>query len=438
MVFPLLLLGAALAGMAGVGAVRSGHDPTMEYAKKSHPEMFPDTNTNTWYDHQNIRPQAPMVNEADAMRSFRQGEHDFTNRNDMRAGGQFPSLAEIMAQLERLQNPGSYMTDPANIAKQARAAADAQYNPLIAGLRIQKSQSEARGQRNKEELGRMFSSLGTSLEADIPGMQQQFQQTKDATAKEYQNLQSNITGQYAQTQADQEALLKRLGIEAAGAETLPQQQRDKDFFVNTAATQGQTMQSAIGQEERGATEWTRKGGQQARIEGTQRQADLMNAIMEMAQTYDSQIGSNEAARESAYQSNLGQLNTQAQSQATDSAQNAFNNYLKSISLARDLRNDERSLTSQAPTAVKSIADVANRSLGLGLDQAGAQRVQNVFSTTLQSNPLVRSGVDPNNNNVPYSDQAMAAMMMEQGRNQGLSQSELNALYTAALEFFGKR
>lgn len=340
---------------------------------------------------------------------------------------------DILSQLEALQDPSRYMSDPGSLAQQAMAAADAQYNPIIAQLEAAMGSAQSRGQRNKTEIGNMFSALSTNLQGDVPGIQQQYAEDKAQSQQGFDQLQQQIHSQYDQSAAEQEAMMKRLNIEAAAPDVLPEQQRDEDYFSQLAARDATIEQSALGKEERGAVNFTQQGSQIARTEGTQRQADLMSQLAELLNQYQGQIGSQKAAKQSAYMSNLLGLQSDQQSSAVESAQRDFENYMKMIQLGRDLKKDE---TGKSAGAVKSPADVAGRALGMGLDQSNAQRVQDVFMSAIGSDAQILSGISTFGQAVPK--EALAQRVMEAGRRNGLSSKELNALQTIALEYFGRR
>lgn len=348
-----------------------------------------------------------------------------------------PSTADIMARLEALQNPSRYLMDDRALLAQARAAASAQYDPVISQLRSQMGSTESRGQRQRAELGSMFGQLSSSLEADIPKITENYARTKQETKGEYDQLQQSIEGQYRESQAEQEEMLKRLNIEAAAPDMLPQQQRDKDYFTSLAMKEGQTAQTALGMEERGNTEYTRRGSEVARVEGTQRQSDLQLQINDILQALQGQIGSNEAAKSQAISAGHLSLQSQNQKSAQDTAQRDFDNYLKSISLGRDLYKDQLQGMGKPVTSVSSPADVGGRALTMGLPQPDAQRLQDIFMSSIGSDPRILAGLNTETGSA-LSKEQLAAYIVEQGRSQGLSQSQLNALQTIALEYFGRQ
>lgn len=381
----------------------------------------------------NIQPSIDS-NFYDEGTRFREAR-DQANRLNNPSG--MPSTADIMARLEALQNPSRYMMDDRALLAQARAAASAQYDPVISQLRSQMGSTETRGARQRAELGSMFGQLSSSLEADIPKITENYARTKQETGDEYAQLQQSIEGQYRDSQAEQEAMLKRLNIEAAAPDILPEQQRDRDYFKTLAAKEGQTAQTALGMEERGNTEYTRRGSEVARVEGTQRQSDLQVQINDILQALQGQIGSNEAAKSQAISAGLLSLQGQSQKSAQDAAQRDFDNYLKSISLGRDLYKDSLLGMNKPVTSVSSPADVGGRALSMGLPQQSAQQLQDIFMSSIGSDPRILAGLNTETGTA-LSKEQLAAYIVEQGRTQGLSQSQLNALQTIALEYFGRQ
>lgn len=321
------------------------------------------------------------------------------------------------------------------IERQAVSSASAQYDPVISGLRGQASNAQARAGRFDQQLNSMYTSLAGSLREDIPRVEQNFAETKKDTASEYQQLQNTITNRYAETQKEQEEMYKRLNIQAAAPEVLGEQMRDRDFFVNNAGQQGQTMQSALGMEERGATEFSRRGSQIAEMTGTERRADLGAQLQEMLAAIDSEIGQQEAAKAAAIANARGELSSQFTKTAMDRAQRDFDNYIRMTNVGRDLRSDELKLGGMV-TKVNSPADVAGRALGLGLNNYAAQRLQNTFMSSVGTDDLIMGGLNPESG-TPATKEALARQIVERGRQQGLSQAELNALQVIALEYFGR-
>lgn len=346
-------------------------------------------------------------------------------------GQQGTSTADILARLQELQDSSRYY-DPYGLDEEARSAANAQYDPIISGLRSQMSAAQTRGDRNKQELGNMFNSLSSGLAAQLPQIEQRFTAGKQDTASQYGALKDKIANTYAETQASQEALYKRLGIEAAADDVLPNQARDQAYFTSVADTQNQTAQTALSQEQTGATEFTRKSSDIARAEGVNQQSNLMANLEELLSSLQGQISANEAAKTQSYTSNLGSLRRESMDSAQKNSQRDVDNYLQMIRLGREL-----SPSSTAGTkAVASPADVGARAINLGLPQRSAQNIQSVFMSALGNDSTILAGIDPTFGQ-SLSKEALASRVVEAGRAQNLSQQELNILQTLALEYFGR-
>lgn len=377
-------------------------------------------------------PRPPALSPSDAIANFRQGERDSLgggSKSDM------PSIADIMSRLEQLQDPSRYFSDPMALLAQARQQASQQYDPVIAQLRNAMSQAQSRGERNRQSLGEMFGQLSTALSNDIPGIESKYADTANKQNASYDQLKQTIGQTYDQTQADQEAMMKRLNIEAAAPQALAQQQTDKAYFTNRANADQATANTALDQEKRGNVEYTRRGSEVAKVEGTQRQADLMSQLQDVLDAYQNQIGANEAAKSSAISSYMNQLQNQQVENAYKYSQRDFENYLASIKLGSDLKKDQLT-ASPYPAQVKSIADVPGRAQGMGLSPQAAQNLYNVFSSAVGNDSRILGGLNPESE-TPLTKEQLANYIIEAGRQQGLSQQELNALQAIALEYFGR-
>lgn len=345
------------------------------------------------------------------------------------------NISKVLEELRRLQDYSRFMPNENDLEQQAMSAASAKFDPVISGLRNQQSTAQSRAGRYDQQLNSMYSSLSGSLRSDIPKVEQNFAETKQETAGEYQQLQDQIKSQYAQTQTDQEEMYKRLNIQAAAPDILGQQMTDRDFFVNNAAQQGQTMQTALGQEERGATEYSRRGSQIAEMSGVERRADLGAQLQEMMAALENEIGQQEAAKQAAISSGRGELSSQFTKQAMDRAQSEFDNYIRVLNVGRDLQSDQQKMGGIV-TKVQSPADVAGRALSMGLPEQTAQKLQNAFMASLGSDEQILGGLNPESG-TPATKEALSRQIVERGRQMGMSQSELNALQIMALEYFGR-
>lgn len=354
--------------------------------------------------------------------------------------GQPSTTDSILRQLQALSDPSRYMANQGDLMNQARSQASAQYDPQIAAIRAAMSGAQQRGERGKQQTIDMFNGLSTNLQGDIPVVTKQYQDAKAETGGQYNDLKASINQQYDQSQKQQEDLYNRLNIQAAATDVVPQQQTDRNFFVGQAGAKNQTAQNALQTEQQGAVDYVNAGSRNARTEGTQRGADIMANLSDLLNQYQAQIGAQEAAKAQSISSILGQLQTSSQKNALDMAQRDFTNYISAAQLGRGFQSDQlnalKAQQSQFPTSVKSLSDVGGRALGMGLDNSAATNISSVFGQAL-SDPQLLMGVDPGSGQ-QLSPEAKASLILEQGRSAGLSQGELNALMSMALEYFGRR
>lgn len=354
--------------------------------------------------------------------------------------GQQQQQPDVWSELLGLQDPSRYMPDPAELQRQAQAAAYAQYNPLIAALKEQISGTQSRGARYDRDLGQLYGQLSSSLKGDIPEIEEQYDVTERETGAEFKELESDIKGQYAQTQKEQEDTLKRLNIEAAAAETLPEQMADRDYFVNRARQDASTSRQALGQEERADIAYTRGGSQIARMTGAERRADLGSQLQEIIGGLEGQVGAHHAARSQAITAGLGDLQGQAMQAAQQQAQQEFQNRMAMLQYERQLRNDEFDQLQQGQEAaadpLKTLQQIPQAALQMNpaFGQREAGNITQVFRNVLDDPNF---GWDPSGQ-VSLNKYQLAQRALEEGRRMNLGPQQLAALQALALEYFGAR
>lgn len=358
-------------------------------------------------------------------------------------GGGGSDINDILDQLQKLQDPSRYLAGDSDLRAQAAAIAGAKYDPVIAGLRNQASQATRRGEQGQRDVISIFNQLSDSLKGDIPTIEGQYDAASQKQGQQFADLKQGIADQYAKSQQEQADIYKQLGIEAAASDVVPQQQTDKDYFTNRASTDAQVQNSALTQERQGMVDYTNRHSQNARTEGTQRSADILANLNALLEQFNSNIAGQESAKQQETLAGFLGLKQQNQQSAAQQAQNAFQNYIATLNVGRNLRSDEldnalkmKQLQGSQAGVVKSIADIPNRIMGMGLDGSAAQAVQNVMVSGL-NNELISGGLDPNTGQ-QATPEAKVQALLEQGQASGLNSQQLNALRIAALEYFGRR
>jgi hypothetical protein len=358
-------------------------------------------------------------------------------------GGGGSDIDDILRQLQGLQDPSKYLADEGSLRAQAAAIAGAKYDPIIQGLRNQAAQATKRGEQSQKDVISIFNQLSDSLKGDVPTIQKEYGDAQAKQTGQFNDLKQGIQDQYAKSQAEQAQIYKDLGIQAAASDVTPQQQTDRDYFTNRASTDAQVQNSALTQEQQGMVDYTNRHSQNARTEGTQRSADILSNLNALLEQYNSNIAGNEAAKQQETMAGFLNLKNQNQQSAAQQAQNAFQNYIATLNVGRNLRSDEldnalkmKQLQGSQMGAVKSIADIPDRIMSMGLDGQSAQAVQNVIVSGL-GNELISGGLNPDTGQ-QATPEAKVQALLEQGQASGLNSQQLNALRIAALEYFGRR
>lgn len=351
--------------------------------------------------------------------------------------------AAMWGELERLQDPSRYFMDEAELRRQAQAAADAQYNPIISGLQQEMQGARTRAGRQKTELGQMFGALSRDISGDIPDIESFFEEESGGIEKQYKNLEGTIRENYAESQRDQEEMLKRLNIEAAAPDILPEQMADRDFFVGSAQRESQNLQSALGQEKRGDIGFTRAGSQMAQTEGTNRQADLMAELEDTLSAYRGQVTATELARTQAATSGYGDLQQQMRQEAFERSQQDFQNYLKVLELQQGFAAGEAGEEGEAPDAfdpsdpVKSPRDIAPTLSARYGGMLRPQEIRNIEDLIFDSK-AINAAVDPRQpRQSPYY---IASQVLNEARDRWkvVTPTVERALREIVLEYLGVR
>lgn len=368
---------------------------------------------------------------------------NWSNPFGFEEGGGGSDIDDILKQLQALNDPSKYLQDENSLRAQAAAMAGAKYDPVIAGLRNQARQATQRGEQGQRDVISIFNQLSDSIKGDVPTIEGQYDAAQQKQSGQFNDLKQGITDQYAKSQSEQAQIYKDLNIQAAASDVTPQQQTDRDYFVNRASTDAQVQNSALTQERQGMVDFTNKHSQNARTEGTQRSADILSNLNALLEQYNGNIAANEAAKQQESMAGFMQLQGQNQSNASEQAQRAFQNYISVLNVGRDLRGDQlnemlkmKELNGATAGAVKSLADIPNRIMGLGLGGQSAQAIQNVMASSL-NNDLISGGLNPDTGQ-QATPEAKVQAILETGQNAGLNQQEIEALRIAALEYFGRR
>ncbi|WP_190221178.1 hypothetical protein [Streptomyces griseosporeus] len=337
--------------------------------------------------------------------------------------------------------------------QQVAAQFDPQINALsrdveIHGKRAASSAREARG---------MYGALAKDYLSQLPELTQQFAAEDKATDARYDQAQQQMTQQYQKQAADQEAVLRRLGIEAALPDTSQQARDDQSYFQNQMEMDQQSARNALDQQQIAQSDYTRNLGNNARMAGENTAEDFKRQFQDYAQQAGGQIATLQGQKGSAVEALLAQMQQQDAQRVSQQRQQEFDNMMKLFNFQLSATNAAQ--RNAAESNVQNPFDPTRMTTGL----AGAQNYlaqaypgQETLASNLMNqindvlaNPDVKNGKfilepgDPAMGKAPkYADMTQEKMMellRHEFEKEGdrYTTGDINATMNALLAYLGK-
>lgn len=232
---------------------------------------------------------------------------------------------QFMQQYESINVP---RTPYAELQKMAQQQVNAQYDPMITLLNQQMGQKKERAAGSQKEARDMYNALGESFVQQLPQMTNEFAQQDREANQRYDNAQASLQKQYGNQAAEQQALLERLGIQAAAPEASKQANEDQAYFQNQLELSQQQEQGARTQQNQAAKDYTQSLGNTSRMAGENTAQDIASQLEAYLDTAGGQLGVLQGQKGSALASLLQQMQAQDAKRAEDESQRQFENLLK--------------------------------------------------------------------------------------------------------------
>lgn len=161
----------------------------------------------------------------------------------------------------------------ADIKRRAFNEIALQYNPQIRALDSDVKAKKYHAARAKGNIKAIYDDLSAYYKAQIPASQKSTAAFKKDAAARAASLKSEITKSYGSALSNMVNEYKQLGIEAAGATTLPQQSSDQAGYSAQAGMIGRAEQAALNIEQQADTDYWRQGAATTQREATE-QTDI--------------------------------------------------------------------------------------------------------------------------------------------------------------------
>lgn len=199
-----------------------------------------------------------------------------------------------------------------DMQRHAEAVAAAQYDPQIEAIRRMISETQGRAERNKGEIGSMYQALSQAYEADVPKVQQMYDNAQIDAINRQKALQDALSADYQARQQSVNQEAAALGQGAAAQEAIQPIQNDQAFLQNLANTVSEQTNSNLGLLENANVAYTQQGGRLAGLEGSNRQADLMAQLEDYIRSQEGNIQGLTNQRQGDYAKYLSDLQMQDQ------------------------------------------------------------------------------------------------------------------------------
>lgn len=283
---------------------------------------------------------------ADAIRQ--QAENVARNAKQSNKGGKSSlvdtgTVADPLQQLmQQIQSINIAPTPYETLLQQAQGNAGAQYDPLIQQLQAEMNRTTRRGEANQAEARNMYNALATDIAAEMPQITNQMAQASRETQQRYDQTQQALQGEYDEQAAQQAALYRKLGIQAAAPEASQQAMDDQAYFQQQSQSDEAAAMQLLNQMKNSDVSYNRQSADNTRLAGQNVAADIGAQLEDYLQTAGGKLSGLRAGKESAIQGMLAQLQQQdaervAQQEETeyDRLMDLFNLQLKMQEMQAD-------------------------------------------------------------------------------------------------------
>lgn len=214
------------------------------------------------------------------------------------------------------------------LRKIANSQISAQFDPMIAALGQEMAGKEKRGAASQKTARDMYGGLSKDYLSELPALTQQFKAEDDAANARYDQAQQQMQGEYDKQAADQAAVLKRLGIQAAAPDASQQSMDDQAYFQNQMEMDQQQNMNALNQQQNAATTYQRNLGDNALMAGENTAQDIGAQLEDYLSQANSQMTQLRGQKASGVEALLAQLQQQDSQRVDTSRQQEFDNMMQ--------------------------------------------------------------------------------------------------------------
>jgi hypothetical protein len=213
------------------------------------------------------------------------------------------------------------------LRKMAESQVSAQFDPQISALQGEMDRHSKRGKENAKTARDMYGSLAKDFLAELPAMTEQFAAEDAAANQRYDQSQQQMQGEYDKQAAEQNAVLKRLGIQAAAPDASQQAMEDQAYFQNQSEMDQQSALSALNEQQQAQTNYQQNLGSNARMAGENAAQDIRAMLQDYLGQAGTQLAGLQGQKSSAIEALLAQMQQQDQQNIAKQRQQEFENQM---------------------------------------------------------------------------------------------------------------
>jgi hypothetical protein len=224
------------------------------------------------------------------------------------------------------------------LRQMAQSQVSAQFDPQISALVDEMGMRADRGNRSMKDARGMYGALAKDYMAQLPELTQQFAAEDQAANARYDDAQNVLKEQYQDNANEQDAVLKRLGIQAASQDASQQAQEDQAYFQSQMELDQQQNMSALNEQQNADMSYTRNLSNNAKMAGENTAQEIRTALDEFMNQANGQVNSLKAQKGSAIEALLAQMQAQDQQRMETSRQQEFDNMMKLFNFQLQAQN----------------------------------------------------------------------------------------------------
>lgn len=276
---------------------------------------------------------------------------------------------------------GSINVEPTpfeELQRMAQQQVGAQFDPMIQLLQSQMGQKQARGKKSMGEARDMYGALGEDFLAQIPEMTQQFAAEDKETNSRYDSAQAELASMYGDQSKQQNALLQKLGIQAAAPEASQQAQDDQKYFQGQMEMDQQQVLNALNQQQNASQTYQQNLGDTTKVAGENVAQDIRGMLDEYMDQANTQMGGLQSQKSQALAALMQQMQGQAADNAAKQEQQQFDNLLAMSNFQLDAAKAAGSATGSTDSLFKGTS--------------GLSGAQNFLAQQYPDSPIAASGM----------------------------------------------